>query len=759
MICGRCGHKLTEESSICTRCRIAFPTRKKELTIRPVSQYAVLYRRMLIWGSCLALLLALVGEFVIGAMWQYVLLLAVGGAVGGVALALLPKLVLMTYFKLKLTAAKGRFSACIEKVTAFYGKRIEENEEDVEAMHELGIIYLITHNYRKAANCFEKARQAGSDLSRLDNHLGIALFLERDIPGAISAWKSSIESAMSNPAAHYNLGVAFTASRNPELSLSEFDNAVDEDREGVEYRLPIQLGTVYYESGRIEDAIREFEKAVKSGRDAGDARNNLGVACYRFGQIDRGMSEIHRVQVVEPGHARAYCNQGLIQLMNGNTRDAVNILYYASKMDEVSAPIHTYLGLALYEAGDVSAGINELEKAVKMMGADYDAHYNLGKTYIAEGEVERGVDQIKKALAVDPYDVGGLVHLGAAYFIRDKFEDAEKLFRQVSEKNPDDVVSMNNLGMSLVELGRADEALPVLKRACDMSGSVADIHFNLAYAYQLLDKPSEASVHYKAATNLSGEMIAGHYNRGVCFLLLEQWNAAVAELRKVISINPEVYSAYYPLGFAYQSKKDITNALSNWAIAVQHDPKNADLHTNLGLAYYLRDKPEKAIEHFQRSLRLREGGSDDDYNNLALAYVKKGAMDLAIRNFEKSIEVSPVNPVTHSNLGLAYYLSKEPEKALVEWTRVSALDPNYARRRGSIETATYDDTQMAFLPFNWRQHIFRIAPLTAPPRYRLMLGYNKRPWWLEIKDEDVVLLSDLERDVEHWERATNAPPF
>jgi len=229
---------------------------------------------------------------------------------------------------------------------------------------------------------------------------------------------------------------------------------------------------------------------------------------------------------------------------------------------------------------------------------------------------------------------------------------------------------------------------------------------------------------------MDDSLTAAHYNLGLYFLAVGEWAGAVAELQLVLKLQPELSCVNYPLGCAFQGKKDLPNAIKYWEMALETEHKNADLHANLGLAYYLRDRVDQSIEHFQRVLRLRDG-TFNDFNNLALAYTKKKVLDMAVRNFEKAIDMAPRNPVTHSNLGLAYYLNDQIEKSVAEWMRIASLDSSYARKRGKIETATYDDAEMGFAPIEWQHYLLKVPPAVPAARYRMRIAEGRDPWWMD----------------------------
>jgi len=185
--------------------------------------------------------------------------------------------------------------------------------------------------------------------------------------------------------------------------------------------------------------------------------------------------------------------------------------------------------------------------------------------------------------------------------------------------------------------------------------------------------------------------------------------------------------------------------------AVPFEPRNADLFINLGLAHYQRGQFGKAIRFYQRAVRLRPQ-SADDHNNLALAYARKNELEKAIAHFEKSLAINPTNPVTHSNIGLAYYFRNVTEKSVEHWNRVSQLDARYAESREAVQTAEYDDAQMAFRPLDWQRRALQLAPGLAQPRFRYLFGYIEDQWEIATQSERLKRAIWLREEIARLER-------
>jgi tetratricopeptide (TPR) repeat protein len=98
------------------------------------------------------------------------------------------------------------------------------------------------------------------------------------------------------------------------------------------------LGLLLSLTGRLDQAIAQYEKALD--RDAGhsEARMNLAAALVRRGQVDRASRELVRLVNDDPENAVARTNLGLLLAQQGQTARARAELTEALRLDPSLGP-------------------------------------------------------------------------------------------------------------------------------------------------------------------------------------------------------------------------------------------------------------------------------------------------------------------------------------------------------------------------------------------------------------------------------------
>lgn len=73
------------------------------------------------------------------------------------------------------------------------------------------------------------------------------------------------------------------------------------------------------------------------------------------------------------------------------------------------------------------------------------------------------------------------------------------------------------------------------------------------------------------------------------------------------------------------------------------EPENLDIHYIRGTIYSQLQSSEKAIEEYNKAIKIGDEGLDDIYSNIAYEYENLGRNDKAIEYFKKALKINPTN--------------------------------------------------------------------------------------------------------------------
>jgi len=99
---------------------------------------------------------------------------------------------------------------------------------------------------------------------------------------------------------------AFDESRASAMKLTAQQNPADAVTR-------VQLGDMYFDAGRFQDAADWYEQALKIHPQDVNASTDLGIAYYYMNQPDRALAQFDRSLAIDPGHAKTLLNIGIVR--------------------------------------------------------------------------------------------------------------------------------------------------------------------------------------------------------------------------------------------------------------------------------------------------------------------------------------------------------------------------------------------------------------------------------------------------------------
>jgi Flp pilus assembly protein TadD len=190
------------------------------------------------------------------------------------------------------------------------------------------------------------------------------------------------------------------------------------------------LGMELLETGRVEEAMADLQKALEINSNDWFAHNSLGKALVRKGRVDEAITHFRKTVELNPKLAEAYNNLGSALLQNGQAAAAIAQYQKALEINPEHAGIHNNLGLAYSQNGAAKEGMAEYEKALEINPQYADAQNNLAWTMATGPEVSlrNGNKAIELAEKADQLSKGGDPNiagtLAAAYAEAGRFSEA-----------------------------------------------------------------------------------------------------------------------------------------------------------------------------------------------------------------------------------------------------------------------------------------------------------------------------------------------
>jgi tetratricopeptide (TPR) repeat protein len=210
------------------------------------------------------------------------------------------------------------------------------------------------------------------------------------------------------------------------------------------------LGNVLKGSGKIDEAVEHFTKALKLKPDSAEAHNNLGSALGKLGKVDEEIVHYKKALELKPDFPAAHYNLATVLANQGKTDEA----------------------------------IAEYLQALRFRPDDIDALSNLGFALAERGDFGEAIEYYKKALELEPDNVIAHGRLGLALAGAGGLDEAIKEFRIVLSARPEDAEMHRNLGILLERKGKTAEAIKSYRTALQIDPNATNVRQLLETALQ-----------------------------------------------------------------------------------------------------------------------------------------------------------------------------------------------------------------------------------------------------------------------------------
>lgn len=464
--------------------------------------------------------------------------------------------------------------------------------------------------------------------------------------------------------------------KQPESSIETFKQAdnlfehcwlsCSEDTTPQDYS---DYGITLEKIGRREEARTKLQEAVNRGIDSPDTYYYLGKV------LKEKENYIDAEKIIKKGLQQSPEVPSIYQLL-------AEILEAQGKIDEATNAYH--------EAALILAASDKLDESLILTN---------------------------KALTLDPRNTSILFFKAEILYKKAYYEEALKTLDQALDIQPENVDFLTNKAFVLSEFGYHDDAkstseqaLSLLNKSSQLSANDVSILINLGSifinikcyekAIDVIDKALALQQNYAVAWGL----------KGLAQFELNQFEQALLSLQKSIQLGPELAWTYTILGETLYQLERYPEALEYFNKALKEIPDDVYTLGLKGETLRFLDKHQEAIEVLNKAISLKPNWVWWLYRELAESLRSVGKYEEALQAIEKAVEQEPnnacslgtkgkilntlrrhteateflqrsvtINPElawAYTELGRAYYMINNYQKALGYFDRALEKEPN-----------------------------------------------------------------------------------
>ncbi len=275
-----------------------------------------------------------------------------------------------------------------------------KDPQSAEALHALGIASAQSRNYRDAINYLKKAVELDPKNPVLQLHLANALKLESLFSEAEKVLKKIIADHPDYIQAYHNLGTTY-------FDLGKLEDAI------YYYQLAISkapkyqdayynLGLALLKNNNYVEAIKAFQDLLKLQPEHFAGRFHLACALLKDDKIEESLKEFLLIDASHPYHLETQINMATAFLKKGKLVEAKQHYLRALSLAPEDVQILFNLGVVSMQQGIVDSAIRYYQRCVEIDADYFPAYNNLGVAFLTKHQHDFALRYFREALRIQP---------------------------------------------------------------------------------------------------------------------------------------------------------------------------------------------------------------------------------------------------------------------------------------------------------------------------------------------------------------------
>jgi putative PEP-CTERM system TPR-repeat lipoprotein len=451
----------------------------------------------------------------------------------------------------------------------------------------------------------------------------------------------------------------------------ELKNAVAADTENARARW--LLGKVYFESGELEGAAKELQRANELGMAKDTVLPLLAQSLLPLGRHDELMS-LGTEGLVPDAQAQVLAAQGLSLLGKGELEEAGKRLEQALATDADSAFVRVAHARLLLTNGQMEAGRKQLDEVVDSEPGYAPAWSLLGDLAQQQQHPDVAEKAYSRALEADPDNVADLLKRALIRIQARKAEQAAEDVAALKKLVPGHPGVHFAEGLLHLQKNELDEAKTAFELAVRGGNTYPFALFYLAGIHAQQGNPEQAQVYASQFLAIAPDNAAGRNLAGGLAMRAGDFARAETLVRPVIAANGDDVVALNLLSASLIAQGKTDEGLDILTRVAQLQPDSAMAQTRLAAGLLATGQGGVGIEHLQRALELDPKFQQADVL-LVLNQLREGNLDGAIRAAQAYRDRNPEAATPYNLLGRVYLAGNDQARAREAFVKALELAP------------------------------------------------------------------------------------
>ncbi|HUM05944.1 MAG TPA: tetratricopeptide repeat protein [Terriglobales bacterium] len=385
-----------------------------------------------------------------------------------------------------------------------------------------------------------------------------------------------------------------------------------------------QLGLAFDQAGNTSQAEAEWRQAVALQPDLSTAHRALAGAAIARSDANALAQEADQIISLEPGSPDGYLLRAVADIDRKQFASAEDFINRSLAKAPNNAAAYVQLGNLRVVQGRQADAQKAFQKALDLDPNSADGLGGVLNVYLTQKQVDKAIAVAQDQLRKYPQNVGFHIIMGRLLFEqKNDAAGAEAEFKQAAALDKNNTEALLSLGLVQNAQGKTDQALQTyLDAAKNNAKEVAFLLFAGGIYENKKDWDHAKQVYQRVLELRPEDPIASN---NLAYVMLQQGgnvDVALAMAQTARRRRPDLASTADTLGWAYYHKGVYNSAIDLFKQAVKTEPDNATYNYHLGLAYAKNGQAAPARQQLDRLQRIRPGSDEIEELKRALEQMK-----------------------------------------------------------------------------------------------------------------------------------------
>ncbi|HIE28661.1 TPA: tetratricopeptide repeat protein [Candidatus Poribacteria bacterium] len=415
--------------------------------------------------------------------------------------------------------------------------------------------------------------------------LGLVSVRKKQLKEAEEAFRQALSQKPTMAQAHYQLALLYSKRKRVTEAKKEMEIFQKLRRETEQFQKQREalvrsvdkasafanLGLLYLNEQKYEEAAREYQKALWHNPDFAEAYNGLGHAYAMLGRFEEAIQAQQKAIELQPKMAEAYAGLGFTRMKQAELSQSEEDYRLAMAAYRKATELKPDFPEALQNLGNIALKLSLFPEAERA----FESLLSLSlKEKKDKDKLREGINLAQVHLA-----------LGMVYLRQENFPKAVSHYQKALNYDPDLVSAYYNMGFIATKVGRKALAIEfyneVLKRQPDMT----EAHYLLGKIYAEQKKYVQAEESYQRAIEIEPtasyayERLAHLYGVTLTPTLSQEereqrLDKAIQFAQKAVELQPDSAAYLNTLSWLYYLRRDYAQAEQAIQKALSLQPDN-----------------------------------------------------------------------------------------------------------------------------------------------------------------------------------------